>query len=935
MRVHGAIKSILHGVTRNNLVNAESVYFKDQVNTIPRVDEGLNKRPPAELVASMGDALAAGDTEFVKDFIINDVAYFLVVRASAPKLMVYREDGTEYTVTDGSDTTYLDGITEDDMELTVKGESIYILNKTKTVSMEQNNETYLSHSLFHITGPVEYGTQIWVTCKTDGGVPTTFTYTVPTSPIAVQGADAVAGQLAALIHADANFTAYNRGATVIVRTPLNNNTEITISTTIGEEMFRVMNGVVDTVDDLPRYAYDRCITEVRAITDDSKGSFYMEAEAEASYDQDTGIPPVWPAPTVDNINPEWYSRQSGVYVYEGATPNPAYENSLRDYSITAIDGATVDYIELQHVAVGESPTTSDRYLAIWFNVGQTPSGSAFPLVRFAVDGTPNFTIHEEYLEKLYGSTTNQWFYKTQSGFVAERTFQAGTLYDLWVDPTVTGGSTKTYPVEVRWIETAKPGIQLQFNNNTMPHVLTPATSSYFDYAAVNWDARDAGDDITNPIPNFVGKNIQDIATFQDRLCFLSGDEVTMSETRNIWNFFRDTCTQLLSKHPINIRSTSKKTSKLYHFVEHNRDLLVTGGRVQFKISGEQPITPQTAAMPQTTAYNCSEIVSPISIGNSVYIPSAHGTYLNVSKYDGADRNLNPDSAHNITAHVRKYIPDTVRKMDGLPNHGLLFALDTSDNELYVCQYDTELTREEDNRFAWFKWNDLTNRDFTITGIATTKNKLSLAVSTTLGLQLLEFDMDAGADKRYLDYQKMFTSVNTTVTVGTDYGVDLSDIVVVQGAGCPDPGDYVDTVSLVAGVLTLDTDMAGGTVYVGYEFLMEAEPNLQVVRDQGDHVNSAANLRINKFLLSLVDTGYMEATEQSPYDTYDTQEFSGIISNSLDAITDTAVTTTDQFNIGFSQKADVGTVLLQSKSWLPLTIAQIEWFGTYTTRGRRF
>jgi hypothetical protein len=201
--------------------------------------------------------------------------------------------------------------------------------------------------------------------------------------------------------------------------------------------------------------------------------------------------------------------------------------------------------------------------------------------------------------------------------------------------------------------------------------------------------------------------------------------------------------------------------------------------------------------------------------------------------------------------------------------------------------------------------------------------------------MLKMNMDVGCDHKYLDFQKEFTSVNTTVNVGTTYGVGYSDIVVVQGEGCPEPGDYVDTVSLVSGTLTLDTDMEGGTVYVGREFTARYIPNLVTIRDEGGTVKTTANLRLRQFILSLVDTGICDATEQSPYDTYDTQEFTGVISNSLDAITDTAITTEDKFKIGFQQKADNGTLLITSKSWLPMTIAQVDWRGNYTSRGRRF
>ena len=131
MRVSAAIKSVLYGVTTDNKINADGRYFAEQINTIPRIDEGLTKRPPVEYVTNMGAPLATDGTEFVKDFVIHDVAYFLIFRTTG--LTVFREGGTLFTIADLADDAYLTGATEDDIELAVQGEQVFVLNKTKTI----------------------------------------------------------------------------------------------------------------------------------------------------------------------------------------------------------------------------------------------------------------------------------------------------------------------------------------------------------------------------------------------------------------------------------------------------------------------------------------------------------------------------------------------------------------------------------------------------------------------------------------------------------------------------------------------------------------------------------------------------------------------------------------------------------------------------------
>ncbi|MCP4341055.1 MAG: hypothetical protein GY799_19745 [Desulfobulbaceae bacterium] len=937
MRVSGAIKSILHGVTTANLTNADSEYFKSQVNTLPRIDEGLVKRPPAELIGSMGAAIATDGTEFVKDFVIHDVAYFLVVRTTG--LEVYREDGQKYTVTDTSDMTYLASITEDDLDLVVQGEQVFILNKTQTVAMLPDDSTIFKHSTIWFKGPTEYGTQLWVTAINHLGTPVTYSHTVPTTPIYVQGADVVAFAIAALFNADANFTATSRGATCVIIRNDGEPTEITCSTTIGQDHVVVMNGVVDTVDDLPNYGYDWQRTQVKVREDSDKGSFYMQARAEASYNEVPLTPPTWPTADLVSKTPGWYYWNGPTWTAT-TPPNGTVQKFLSIESPGSLNGATVERILLGNSTLADQ---SDfvRSVQVQFFQSQVPIPSNNHRLRFSTTADTTTTIYQsDFTSSTFGApATYLWNDDAGGGPHVPAPFNSSTAYNLWVDAGV-NGATAGDLVEVRWDEVAEATVDKDFNANTMPHVLRPTggTAGGFpemSFSAVAWDTRAAGDDVTNPKPAFVDKTIEDITIFQNRLAVISGDQVSMTESQNVFNWFRDTNTQLLSKHPIGIRSTSPASSKLFHFVFHNRDLLVTAGRQQFKISGDKPITPQTASMPQTTSYNASERISPVSLGNSVYIPNHFGNYLNVSKYDGSNQNLEPDAADNITQHCRKFIQGAITKLHGLPNHGLIFAHDSVGSEIYICNYDTELSRSEVRRYAWMKWNDFTDTTYNIAALSTSKNKLVAAYNTSLGLQLLEFDMDAGSAKKYLDYQLEATSVNTTIDVGTDYGLALADIVVVQGEGCPEPGDYVDTVSLVAGILTIDTDMGGGTVHVGHEFTVEMEPNLLQARDEGGFVNNAADLRINQFIIDLVDTAIMTAQEQSPYDTYEEQEFSGIVSNSLDAITDEAVTTTDKFLVGFRQKANVGTILIKSTTWLPMTVTQVEWRGNYTSRGRRF
>ena len=79
-----------------------------------------------------------------------------------------------------------------------------------------------------------------------------------------------------------------------------------------------------------------------------------------------------------------------------------------------------------------------------------------------------------------------------------------------------------------WIECAKPGIAKSFDTTTMPHVLQRQASGAFLVKEGTYTDRIIGDEVTNPVPTFVGQQINKIVFFRNRLCFLSGENVITS-----------------------------------------------------------------------------------------------------------------------------------------------------------------------------------------------------------------------------------------------------------------------------------------------------------------------------------------------------------------------------------------------------------------------
>ena len=91
-----------------------------------------------------------------------------------------------------------------------------------------------------------------------------------------------------------------------------------------------------------------------------------------------------------------------------------------------------------------------------------------------------------------------------------------------------------------WNETVKPGIPIGLNNTTLPHKLTRSSANTFTFSAITYDDRLVGDEVTNPNPGFIGKKINYTFFANNRLGFLAGDNVILSQPakgENFFNFF--------------------------------------------------------------------------------------------------------------------------------------------------------------------------------------------------------------------------------------------------------------------------------------------------------------------------------------------------------------------------------------------------------------
>lgn len=259
-----------------------------------------------------------------------------------------------------------------------------------------------------------------------------------------------------------------------------------------------------------------------------------------------------------------------------------------------------------------------------------------------------------------------------------------------------------------WEETVKPGIANTFNAYSMPHQIVRLFDEngnvYFRVSPSDWEPRVVGDEVTNPTPTFVGRAINKIMLFRNRMCFLSDENIVLSRPGDFFNFWAKTAMVVSPIDPIDINCSSNNPSVLYNGIEVNAGLLALSSEQQFLLTTDNDVlAPDTAKINTISRYGYNVKTPPISLGTTVGFVNNSG------------RNSRFFEITNIRREGEAEVLDQSKVIDNQLPSGLdLLAHSKANNiilmgtrgEDLVWGYQYFNSGEKRIQSAWFKW-DLT------------------------------------------------------------------------------------------------------------------------------------------------------------------------------------------------------------------------------------
>lgn len=555
--------------------------------------------------------------------------------------------------------------------------------------------------------------------------------------------------------------------------------------------------------------------------------------------------------------------------------------------------------------------------------------------------------------------------------------------DYWVKFRTDGGASFSRGI---WEETAAPGVKYKFNTSTMPLILirqsdgsfmlkqadgtTPTTgqglpsgSSATLYNGYKWAERLVGDDDTNPFPTFLDNKINDMVFHQNRLGFLSGENIVFSETSEFFNFWRTTTLDLLDTDTIDVASSSPRVGKVFAAVPFNRDLVLFTPTSQMILRGGDVLSPKSIAIiPAADFENQANVVEPIPSANSIFFTYANGTYVGMRELVPQPALDGAYYANDLTNNVSHYIPGPPTHLAATTHDNI--AVMVADGNLYCYRYFVQ--NNERLQSAWFRftfndsypnsgafakciWAGFIESDLYIVMLRTR------AGLTTAYMTIEKIRMGAGINDTvtsgknwitYLDQRKYYASGSgtyngttglTTFTLQKPMSYAAGKTVVVTADG------YQATVSTgttfagsTAATVSVVGDYSAKAVWIGTPYTMLYEfstPYIRAAEGRGTAAVISGRYQLRYLTIQYAESSYFNVTVKiKNEDTYQypfTGEFVG------SALIGSTNLVSGSFRVPIYSKNDNTIIQISNDSPLPSKLLSCEFEAFYNDRATRF
>ena len=515
--------------------------------------------------------------------------------------------------------------------------------------------------------------------------------------------------------------------------------------------------------------------------------------------------------------------------------------------------------------------------------------------------------------------------------------------------------------EGTWEECAKPGRKIRLKRSTMPVLLIRTADGNFRLTELDgssytvttasgnvtssvpqWDDALVGDDVTNPEPSFIGKEVSKLLFFRNRFAILADENIVMSRPGDFTNFFAKSAIQLIPSDPIDISASSEYPAILFDGIQVNTGLLLFSKNQQFMLTTDSDVfSPTTAKINSLSTYNFNFKTNPISLGTTVGFLDNAGKHSRFFEMAQIQREGEPQVIEQSAVVSKLFENDLALISNSRENSIILFSEDDQ-STLYGYRYFDQI--QERKLASWFRWT----LPGTIKYHCMQDDALFVVLQNGTQRELLKFSirMDSNTvalndDRVHLDYLMPVSSLASSAYSGgkTTFpkpsGLNGTGQIAAYDIDDPNNpalkiGNYAE-VTVNGSNLEITGDWTGQDFYIGYLYTMSVTvPTIYYVTRTGENfrADTRANTILHRVKLGFGPIGIYETTlsrigRPDYTELFEVTPANQVLANSTGVFDDNVLRTVPVYDRNINT-----TLVIKSTHPAPANFHTLTWEGVY-------
>lgn len=252
-----------------------------------------------------------------------------------------------------------------------------------------------------------------------------------------------------------------------------------------------------------------------------------------------------------------------------------------------------------------------------------------------------------------------------------------------------------------WEETIAPGISPGLDNATMPHELINTALNTFVFQRIVYTDRLVGDNTTNSHPSFVGEKITAGFFHNNRLGFLSKDNVALSQSTDYYNFYFTSAQTVIDSDPIDLSCSSIRPTSLHAVLPTAQGIVLFSEKQQFLLFSESGVlTPAVSTIRTLSNYEMDNDVDPVDVGVSLNFISKTPGYTRVFSMVTRGEE-EPPQVLDLSRVVKEWISPNIDHLISSPQNSMIALSNQASNKVFIFRYYSD---GRDNLMeTWVSW----------------------------------------------------------------------------------------------------------------------------------------------------------------------------------------------------------------------------------------